>query len=656
LSSGRRPFYDENIPYDASLALAIKNGKREDIIKDTPTEYSNLYEGNKFKYIMNLFFSNTFLKLTQKSNLACWLDDPNKRPTIQQVVLSIKSIISHENNEEINSIIHAENVENKVSTEDEFADLVISDFILKYDLDDMTENKIPPYVSKQAKKLFNEIDGLIVEKLVYKLITLLIKVQDKGGYNFMETNQFVNQCINLSNQITGNEIFNWLLNNQTKPQYIFFLGFLYYNGIIIEKDIHEAFKLFSKASEYNYHIALVYLSKCYQLGIGTEVNIQLAIICLNNAIENNSICGQLYLGNLYEDGTAGKNVDLNKAFYWYEKAANNGNLSALYHLGKCYQFGKGIEKNLSKAFEIYKKSAEQENINAQFSLGRCYYRGIGTDTDHVKAFELFKIAAEEGNYNRAQNNFGFLHENGIGTKKDLGKAFQWYHKAAENGNEIAQYNLGEYYELGTGVEKDEVKAFEWYKKSADNNFLYAKFLLGYCYVSGIGTEVNKEKGLELFNEVTQINTERYDYDEKSINILDKMCYWYQKAAEDDSKVALYNLGKCCELEGILQNKVRAFGFYKKSADQGFVDAQYKVGYCYDHGIGVNMDKKKAFDLYKIAAKEDNCDAQKSLAFLYEQGDGTEKSIEKAIYWYEKAVKNGCHEAKERLDNLLSNNN
>ncbi|GBB92329.1 hypothetical protein RclHR1_00020032 [Rhizophagus clarus] len=68
--------------------------------------------------------------------------------------------------------------------------------------------------------------------------------------------------------------------------------------------------------------------------------------------------------------------------------------------------------------------------------------------------------------------------------------------------------------------------------------------------------------------MTPINTERYDYDEKSINILDRMYYWYQKAAEDDNKIALYNLGKFYELD---QNKARAFVSYKKSADQGFVN-------------------------------------------------------------------------------------
>ena len=45
LSSGCRPFYTENEQYDASLAMEIKDGKREDIIENTPLEYSNLYTG-----------------------------------------------------------------------------------------------------------------------------------------------------------------------------------------------------------------------------------------------------------------------------------------------------------------------------------------------------------------------------------------------------------------------------------------------------------------------------------------------------------------------------------------------------------------------------------------------------------------------------------
>ena len=50
ISSGHKPFYTDNvINYDVGLALAIINGKREDIINGTPVKYSKLYTG-KNKY------------------------------------------------------------------------------------------------------------------------------------------------------------------------------------------------------------------------------------------------------------------------------------------------------------------------------------------------------------------------------------------------------------------------------------------------------------------------------------------------------------------------------------------------------------------------------------------------------------------------------
>ena len=56
ISSGCQPFSDDS--YDASLILSIVNGKREEIIDNTPIEYSNLYTGNKtfiiYKFIIFL--------------------------------------------------------------------------------------------------------------------------------------------------------------------------------------------------------------------------------------------------------------------------------------------------------------------------------------------------------------------------------------------------------------------------------------------------------------------------------------------------------------------------------------------------------------------------------------------------------------------------
>src|ERR1043166_3142719 len=125
-----------------------------------------------------------FLLISNFFQLACWSGDPSKRPNIQQIVSSLKSIISpQENNEEINSIIHAEIKKTKpisLSIDDDI-DLVIGDFIKDYNLDE--ENEIPPYILKQAEKLFKEMFDLTDDTniVIDKLIVLLIRIHDEKG-------------------------------------------------------------------------------------------------------------------------------------------------------------------------------------------------------------------------------------------------------------------------------------------------------------------------------------------------------------------------------------------------------------------------------------------------------------------------------------------
>jgi len=64
---------------------------------------------------------------------------------------------------------------------------------------------------------------------------------------------------------------------------------------------------------------------------------------------------------------------------------------------------------------------------------------------------------------------------------------------------------------------------------------------------------------------------------------------------------------------------KAFKRYKESVDKGYSKGSYILGYCYENGIGTNIDKEKAFNLYKIAAKEGNRDANKSLVLMFKQG-------------------------------------
>lgn len=49
-----------------------------------------------------------------------------------------------------------------------------------------------------------------------------------------------------------------------------------------------------------------------------------------------------------------------------------------------------------KAFDYYLKSAEQGDLDALFAVGECYRHGHGTETDKGKAMLYLKKAAEKG--------------------------------------------------------------------------------------------------------------------------------------------------------------------------------------------------------------------------------------------------------------------
>lgn len=49
---------------------------------------------------------------------------------------------------------------------------------------------------------------------------------------------------------------------------------------------------------------------------------------------------------------------MTEAYYWYGKAAQVGNASAMYELGNMYMFGKGVPRNKKAAYKWYSKAAE----------------------------------------------------------------------------------------------------------------------------------------------------------------------------------------------------------------------------------------------------------------------------------------------------------
>lgn len=100
----------------------------------------------------------------------------------------------------------------------------------------------------------------------------------------------------------------------------------------------------------------------------------------------------------------------------------------------------------------------------------------------------------------------------------------------------------------------------------------------------------------------------------------------------------------------------AAGWFYRSAEQGYADAQFNLGLLYANGEGVELDASKAAELFKQAAEQGNVDAQNNLAAMYFTGEGVNRDVDKAIEWFEKAAKQGNAEAQANLEAIRAAQN
>lgn len=84
-------------------------------------------------------------------------------------------------------------------------------------------------------------------------------------------------------------------------------------------------------------------------------------------------------------------------------------------------------ENGSLAFENFKLAADQGYADGQFHLGVCYQHGRGIKIDGIHALKNYKLAADQGHVS-AQFCVGVCYRDGIGIKKDVAVAFQFLNK------------------------------------------------------------------------------------------------------------------------------------------------------------------------------------------------------------------------------------
>lgn len=146
--------------------------------------------------------------------------------------------------------------------------------------------------------------------------------------------------------------------------------------------------------------------------------------------EKDDIASQVALADAYFKGTLVPR-DEQKAYYWYQKAANLGSARAQFYMAYFSKTGKFFEQNYPAAFGWYLKSAEQGYVDAQYFVGYYYEKGRGIKQDFKRSFYWYARAANQGD-GVSQYRLGYDYYKGVGTPKDIMKSYFWTLLAVKN--------------------------------------------------------------------------------------------------------------------------------------------------------------------------------------------------------------------------------
>ncbi|QHC85101.1 hypothetical protein AS589_10095 [Empedobacter brevis] len=118
-----------------------------------------------------------------------------------------------------------------------------------------------------------------------------------------------------------------------------------------------------------------------------KIHPQLAFEWTKKSYDNGNLDGIVKYADYLSDGEylyCEKNIEF--AMHLYEKAMNEGSITATHSLGIEYR----NKQNFEKAFELYQKANASSNFFPELSIGLSYYYGIGTPKNKIKALEIFK--------------------------------------------------------------------------------------------------------------------------------------------------------------------------------------------------------------------------------------------------------------------------
>lgn len=131
--------------------------------------------------------------------------------------------------------------------------------------------------------------------------------------------------------------------------------------------------------------------------------------------------------------------------------------------------------------------------------------------------------------------------------------------------------------------------------------------------------------------------------------------WFRKAAEQGHAEAQYRLAEMyAGGEGVGFSLKQALKWFRRAAEQGNAAAQYKMGILCMEGETRPPDMAQAMEWFRKAAEQGSAEAQYNLGVMYAGGEGVPPDMAQALKWFRKAAEQGNAAAQNYLGIMYCN--
>ena len=295
------------------------------------------------------------------------------------------------------------------------------------------------------------------------------------------------------------------------------------------------------------------------------------------AAASGEAASQVTLGDFYLHGAYGLNASHDRAFQYFQAAARQGSARGQSLLGFMTEKGYGAPADATAALALYQLAAQQQDAFGMVRLGLAYLQGrLGLPPDAMQAEHLLTAASKSGSA-QAWLGLGLLY-----ARTDEKKAAKFFLLAAQKGSTLAAFELAQLQlkeaALCANAVQNLAHVVEWsdpvlrllaraHREARRGGVAVALAL--YERLAWAGVEEAQANAAHLYH--------------RRLDDFGRARRYYELSAEQGNAHSHLMLGNYHYAQGSLNLSHTA---YRRAAELHNVEAQYVLGYMYQHGEGV----------------------------------------------------------------------